>query len=258
MFATVEDAVDRVSARRLARRCELRSLCVEQARIAGRITQLVRDADDERDWEAAGCASSAEWLARLVGERASDGAAGHAHRGARCGCCRRSTRRSPRVRCRSIRSRPRRSSRRRRRMRSSRACGRAAAEPDRRCRAQAGAARRRGRRRAVRAPRAADDVDAGAARARRAAAGCRSSWVSCSSRRSGTSRRPSARPTSATASCSTGSSRPRTRSSPRHPSRRGRGAAQRDDGDRAPRRRRAAVPRRRRADQRGDRGAARL
>ena len=60
MFALVDTG-------RAARWRELSALCAEQARIAGRITQLVRDADDARDWEAAGCASSAEWLALVSG-----------------------------------------------------------------------------------------------------------------------------------------------------------------------------------------------
>jgi hypothetical protein len=64
MFATGEETVDRVRERR---RCELRSLCEQHARIARRVTQLVREADDDGDWRAAGCTSSAAWLAQLVG-----------------------------------------------------------------------------------------------------------------------------------------------------------------------------------------------
>jgi hypothetical protein len=51
--------------RREARRVELRSLCVEEARIKARVTQLVREADDDGDWQAAGCSSSAQWLAQV-------------------------------------------------------------------------------------------------------------------------------------------------------------------------------------------------
>jgi hypothetical protein len=51
--------------RREARWVELRSLCVEEARIKARVTQLVREADDDGDWQAAGCSSSAQWLAQL-------------------------------------------------------------------------------------------------------------------------------------------------------------------------------------------------
>jgi hypothetical protein len=66
MFATAEAAVDRVlERRRAARRRELRSLCEQQARLAQRVTQIVREADDEGDWRAAGCSSSAQWLAQL-------------------------------------------------------------------------------------------------------------------------------------------------------------------------------------------------
>jgi hypothetical protein len=66
MFATSDGTVDQLRERRReARRCELRSLCVQEARIKQRVTQLVREADDEGDWRAAGCSSSAQWLARL-------------------------------------------------------------------------------------------------------------------------------------------------------------------------------------------------
>jgi hypothetical protein len=51
----------------VARRRELRSLCEQEARIKQRITQIVRDADDEDDWEAAGCSSSPQWLAQICG-----------------------------------------------------------------------------------------------------------------------------------------------------------------------------------------------
>ena len=40
-------------------------LFAEQARLARRVTQLVRDADDDADWRAAGCSSSAQWLAQV-------------------------------------------------------------------------------------------------------------------------------------------------------------------------------------------------
>jgi hypothetical protein len=66
MFAEAYRVVDENrEQRREARRLELRSLCVEEARIKARVTQLVREADDEGDWQAAGCSSSAAWLAQL-------------------------------------------------------------------------------------------------------------------------------------------------------------------------------------------------
>src|SRR5207342_1461710 len=66
MFATLEGTVDQVRERRReARRRELRSLCEQQARIQQRVTQIVREADDEQDWRAAGCSSSAQWLAQI-------------------------------------------------------------------------------------------------------------------------------------------------------------------------------------------------
>ena len=51
--------------RREARRCELRLLCEQEARIKQRVTEIVREADDEGDWQAGGCSSSAQWLAQL-------------------------------------------------------------------------------------------------------------------------------------------------------------------------------------------------
>jgi len=66
MFGTLEGTVDQARERRReARRCELRSLCEQEARIKQRVTQIVREADDERDWQAAGCCSSAQWLAQV-------------------------------------------------------------------------------------------------------------------------------------------------------------------------------------------------
>jgi hypothetical protein len=66
MFATVDGTIDQVRERRReARRRELRSLCEQEARIKQRVTEIVREADDEGDWQAAGCSSSAQWLAQL-------------------------------------------------------------------------------------------------------------------------------------------------------------------------------------------------
>jgi HNH endonuclease len=66
MFSTVEGTVDQLRERRReARRCELRELCEQEARIKQRVTQIVREADDDGDWQAAGCSSSAQWLAQL-------------------------------------------------------------------------------------------------------------------------------------------------------------------------------------------------
>ncbi|MDX6631951.1 MAG: hypothetical protein QOH00_4197, partial [Gaiellales bacterium] len=66
MFARVDGTVDQARERRReARRCELRSLSEREARIKQRVTQIVREADDEQDWRAAGCSSSAQWLAQV-------------------------------------------------------------------------------------------------------------------------------------------------------------------------------------------------
>ena len=214
MFAAVDEAVGAALAvRREGRRRELVSLFAEQARLAQRVTQLVREADDDADWRAAGCSSSAQWLAQLSSSdhrtavRITQTSAALAESaGAR-----------PRAEHGRVDARP---GRRRRRVRDTRercrarACrGRQAAERDRAGRAHARAARGRRRRGAVRAARAEHDVDARSARAvserpAAARAGRRSS-----SRRSGTSPSSSAPPTSRPAASSTGSSRPPTRSS---------------------------------------------
>jgi hypothetical protein len=66
MFATLDGTIDQERERRReARRCELRSLCEQEARIKQRVTQIVREADDDGDWRAAGCSSSAQWLAQI-------------------------------------------------------------------------------------------------------------------------------------------------------------------------------------------------
>jgi hypothetical protein len=62
MFATVDGAIEQG---REARRCRLRSLCAQEARIKQEVTQVVREADDAGDWRAAGCSSSAQWLAQV-------------------------------------------------------------------------------------------------------------------------------------------------------------------------------------------------
>jgi hypothetical protein len=66
MFVNQDEAVDQVRERRReARRRELRSLGEQEARIKQRVTQIVREADDDGDWKAAGCSSSAQWLAQI-------------------------------------------------------------------------------------------------------------------------------------------------------------------------------------------------
>jgi hypothetical protein len=66
MFAT-EDGVAEQACEigRAARRRRLVSICEQQARLAQETTQIVRVADDRGDWQAAGCSSSAQWLAQL-------------------------------------------------------------------------------------------------------------------------------------------------------------------------------------------------
>src|SRR5664279_2782251 len=66
MFVALDGTVDQVRERRReARRRELRVLCEQEARIKQRVTELVREADDDGDWKAAGCSSSAQWLAQV-------------------------------------------------------------------------------------------------------------------------------------------------------------------------------------------------
>ncbi len=66
MFGISDGTVDQVRERRReARRRELRALCAREARIKRRVMQIVREADDEGDWRAAGCSSSAQWLAQI-------------------------------------------------------------------------------------------------------------------------------------------------------------------------------------------------
>ena len=66
MFATLEGTVDQALEReREACRREVRSLCEQQARLAQRLTELVREADDLGDWQSAGCSSSAQWFAQI-------------------------------------------------------------------------------------------------------------------------------------------------------------------------------------------------
>jgi hypothetical protein len=66
MFETSDGVVDLgLERRRAARRCELRSLYEQEARIKQRVMQIVREADDDGDCRAAGCTSSAQWLAQL-------------------------------------------------------------------------------------------------------------------------------------------------------------------------------------------------
>jgi hypothetical protein len=66
MFGTRDGTIDQLRERRReARRRELRALCEQEARIKQRITQIVREADDDDDWQAAGCSSSAQWLAQV-------------------------------------------------------------------------------------------------------------------------------------------------------------------------------------------------
>ncbi len=66
MFAPDIGTVDQLlERRRAARRREVVSICALQARLAQRLTQVVRAADDDEDWVAAGCSSSAQWLAQI-------------------------------------------------------------------------------------------------------------------------------------------------------------------------------------------------
>ena len=66
MFGTVTGTIDRAFEReREADRRALVSICEQQARLAQQRTVIVRRADDRGDWQAAGCSSSAQWLAQI-------------------------------------------------------------------------------------------------------------------------------------------------------------------------------------------------
>ena len=68
MFGTAQGTVDQTREReREACRRRLRELREQSARIDQEVTELVRAADDRRDWESAGCSSSAQWLAQVYG-----------------------------------------------------------------------------------------------------------------------------------------------------------------------------------------------
>jgi hypothetical protein len=67
MFGTLEGAIDRaLEHRREARRRETRAIVEQRARLEQRLTEIVREAEDEGDWQAAGCSSSAQWLAQIA------------------------------------------------------------------------------------------------------------------------------------------------------------------------------------------------
>jgi len=66
MFAALDGTVDQaLERRREARRCEARAVCAERARLDQRLMEIARDAEDEGDWQAAGCSSGAQWLAQV-------------------------------------------------------------------------------------------------------------------------------------------------------------------------------------------------
>jgi hypothetical protein len=66
MFALRNGTVDQALEReREACRIEVREITEQQARLAQRLTEIVRAADDRGDWQSAGCSSSAQWLAQI-------------------------------------------------------------------------------------------------------------------------------------------------------------------------------------------------
>jgi hypothetical protein len=62
MFGTMVQGLER---EREACESEIREICARRARDDQRLTLLVRGADDRGFWQAAGCSSSAQWLALL-------------------------------------------------------------------------------------------------------------------------------------------------------------------------------------------------
>jgi hypothetical protein len=68
MFGVEDEAQALLQAGEIGRAAcerELVLICAEQARLAQRVTLLVRKADEQGYWRAAGCSSSAQWLAQL-------------------------------------------------------------------------------------------------------------------------------------------------------------------------------------------------
>ena len=67
MFATLDGTVDQaLERRREARRARGARDRASSRRVSTqRVTEIVREADDEGDWQAAGCSSSAQWLAQV-------------------------------------------------------------------------------------------------------------------------------------------------------------------------------------------------
>jgi hypothetical protein len=66
MFGTSQGTVDQALERaRAADRRALVSIGEQEARLAQERTVIVRRADDRGDWQAAGCSSSAQWLAQI-------------------------------------------------------------------------------------------------------------------------------------------------------------------------------------------------
>ena len=95
MFVALEGTVDQaLERRREARRRELGAIGEQEARLAQRVTEIVREADDEGDWQAAGCSSSAQWLAQISSSDHRTAEAHHAHERRAARACPPSTRRS--------------------------------------------------------------------------------------------------------------------------------------------------------------------
>ncbi len=66
MFATLEGTVDQARERRReARIREVQAIYAEDARRKQRLTEIVREAEDDGDWRDAGCTSGAQWLAQI-------------------------------------------------------------------------------------------------------------------------------------------------------------------------------------------------
>jgi uncharacterized protein DUF222/HNH endonuclease len=66
MFAYREGTVDQaLEHRREMRRRRVRANREHAARLDQELTEIVREAEDEGDWQSAGCSSSAQWLAQI-------------------------------------------------------------------------------------------------------------------------------------------------------------------------------------------------
>ena len=95
MFATLEGTVDQALERRREwRRREVRAIGEQQARLAQRLTEIVREADDEGDWQSAGLLLERAMAGADLEQRPPHRETHHAHQRCAARACPPSTTRS--------------------------------------------------------------------------------------------------------------------------------------------------------------------